>query len=411
MTGEGVGTLPQGVGRHYAFFLFSDFGHVNPTLGLTKELVSRGHRVTYVIDRRYTDLVRGAGAARVVDYISQRGDFGYGGMPTADEMGADGYALMMETITTVFPKALEAMADDVPDVVLYDFETFAAARMAGHIWGSRTVQLYPNQASNEEFSSRVALFDADHPSIQLGRAALEKFLDDNDVPLATLGSFAAEWDDHNLVFMPREFQTRGETFDERFSFVGPSIPKDTATGLWSPPDNGRRVVLISLGTESNRQPDFFRTCAEAFDDEQYHVVMTVGRGSGVATQGAFPANVEIHEWLPHLAVLPHADAFVCQGGMGSIMESLYFATPVVVVPQTLELLLNGERISELGLGRMLHGHEFSAGTLRSLVDKAAQDPVTRERLEWMRGRVRPAGGARRAADELEGLVAGVPAYQ
>ena len=36
--------------RHYALLLFADFGHIAPTLGVARELIARGHRVTYVID-------------------------------------------------------------------------------------------------------------------------------------------------------------------------------------------------------------------------------------------------------------------------------------------------------------------------------------------------------------------------
>lgn len=405
-----VSDRPAAGRRHFAFFLFPDFGHVNPALALTRELVARGHRVTHVTDHRFAELVGAAGASRLVGYSSRRGRFGACRMPSADEMGEQGVALLVETIETVHPLALTALADDVPDVVLYDFETFAAARMAARAWHRPTVQFSPNQAANEVFSWRVELFGTDHPSLREGQAVLEKFLAENGVEPRLLTEFAAEWDRHNIVFMPREFQTRGETFDGRFVFVGPAIadppPGGTARGTrWSPPPGREGVVLVSLGTESNRQPDFFRMCFDAFDGADRHVVMTLGRGFDPAGLGPAPANVELHQWLPHLEVLPHADAFVNQGGTGSVMESLHHAVPMVVVPQTVELLGNGRRVNELRLGRLLHADRVTAGRLRLLVEEVAGDPAVAGRLESMRATVRSCGGPSRAADEVERVAA------
>lgn len=55
-------------------FLFADFGHIGPTLGLTRELVRRGHRVTYFVDHQYSEVIERTGA-RAVGYKSRRGAF------------------------------------------------------------------------------------------------------------------------------------------------------------------------------------------------------------------------------------------------------------------------------------------------------------------------------------------------
>lgn len=40
------------MGKHFAFVAPPAFGHVNPTLPLVEELVSRGHRVSYATGPR-----------------------------------------------------------------------------------------------------------------------------------------------------------------------------------------------------------------------------------------------------------------------------------------------------------------------------------------------------------------------
>ncbi|MFE3497602.1 macrolide family glycosyltransferase [Streptomyces sp. NPDC059175] len=387
--------------RHVAVFVFADFGHVNPTLGLTRELVARGHRVTYVVDHRYTELVERAGA-RAVGYASRRGAFGKVPDPSAARLAAEGYQLLVETMDTVCPLAVAALASDVPDVVLYDFESFAAARMAAHLLGcTTTVQLSPSHASNETFSMRAQMLDPEDPSMREGGEALMRFTSDHGLAPEELGRFLAEWDDRNVVFQPREFQIEGGSFDDRFAFVGPSVVEDGAAVPWAPPGDDRRLALVSLGTESNRQRDFFRTCLDAFDGDDWHVVMTLGRGRDIAGLGPVPPYVEVHEWLPHPVVLPHADLLVCHAGMGSVMEALYFGTPLIAVPQTFELALTARRLAELKLGRWIDRDQLTSQTLAAAVREIVTDPGTPERMARMRAHVRGAGGAVRAADLLE----------
>ncbi|MEU8685215.1 macrolide family glycosyltransferase [Streptomyces sp. NPDC048611] len=387
--------------RHVAVFVFADFGHLSPTLGLTRELIRRGHRVTYFVDHQYREVVERTDARAVV-YTSRRGAFAK--VPDADaaRMAAEGHDLLVESMERVYPLALSTLAADPPDLVLYDFESFPAARMIAHtLGGVPTVQLGISHVSNEVFSMRRLLLDPDAPSMREGGAALMRFAGNNGLAPDGLARFLREWDDRNLAFLPREFQIEGTTFDESYVFVGPTVTAPEEDVPWSPPADGRRTALVSLGTESNRQRDFFRTCADAFDGAEWQVVMTLGREADLAGLGDLPPHVQAHRWLPHPAVLPHADVLVCHGGMSCLMEALHFATPVVVVPQGFEHTLTARRVAELGLGRMIDRDRLTADTLGAAVGDIVADPEIPERMAWMRASVRAAGGAARAARLLE----------
>jgi MGT family glycosyltransferase len=386
---------------HLALFLFPDYGHLKPTLELSRELVRRGHRVTYVTDERYAALVEDADATAVT-YTSRRGRLGSGQSVGVEDLGAIGVEFLIETIESVLPHAESSFAGDVPDAVLYDFESFAVARMLARRWSRPTVQLVPYLAANEKVSPRQEMFDPEHPAMARGHAALMEFIARNGLALQDVPRFAAESDDRNLVFLPRPFQPEGDSFDDRFVFVGPALdPDDGGEGAWHPPA-GRDVLLASLGTESNERKDFFGAFAEGFQGGSWHVVLTLGRDADPGAPGLDAPHLEAHSWLPHPRVLPHAKAFVCHGGMGSIMEALYYGTPVVVVPHTPEHRLNARRVTELGLGATLPPERFTAQTLRAAVDEVADDPRIRENTARMRRAARDAGGVRRAADVLAG---------
>jgi MGT family glycosyltransferase len=398
------GTAPNP--RPFALLLFADFGHIAPTLGPARELLARGHRVTYVVDERFRPAVEEAGATAVT-YTSARGDFYRAADPTPDRLAREGYELLLDTVRTVFPRAMDHFAADAPDVILYDYETVAPARVAARLLDAVPVQVSPSHAANETFSLRRQMWDADHPLMRRGASVLIEFMTSHGIGVQELGRYGAEWDERNLVFLPRAFQIQGDSFDERFAFVGPTVTEPPA-GTWTPPADGRRTALVSLGTEAGDRHAFFRVCAEAFDPAEWHVVMTLGRGADLDRLGPLPAHVEAHAWLPHPAVLPHAAVLVCHAGMGSIMEALYHGTPVVALPRAHELDLSARRLEECGVGRSLPRREVTARRLSDAVAGLLADPLLPRRLAEMRTAVREAGGAVRAANLLEDWAAERP---
>jgi MGT family glycosyltransferase len=378
---------------HVAVFLFPGYGHVNPTLEITRCLVALGHRVTYVLDEPYT---------------SRRGRLGAGSHMTGEDIGALGLAVLRESMEVILPLTLDAFEDDVPDLVLYDLESFFTARAAAARWGRPTAQLFPYLASNEHWALNTEVFDGAtenvHRCIELVREYLTGEGEDPDA----VWTFMANFDRRNLVLLPRELQPHGETFDERYAFTGHSLPfARPGTGSWQRPAGDGPVALITLGTEVNDRPDFFATCGDAFADGGWHLVMTVGPGNlpdgghpGGGT--AWPANVEVHEWLEFGTVLPHVSAVVCHSGMSTMLEAVSFGKPLVIVTYTPEDRVNARRFTELGLGVELPGSEVDAARLREAVESVAHDPAVRRALQRVRVSMLAAGGPPRAALLVDG---------
>jgi UDP:flavonoid glycosyltransferase YjiC (YdhE family) len=83
------------------------------------------------------------------------------------------------------------------------------------------------------------------------------------------------------------------------------------------------------------------------------------------------------------------------------MESLYRGTPLVVVPRSPDSFALAARVVELGVGRRLDGDRLTPDQLVATVLDVAADPGIRARVAELRQATHAAGGASRAADELE----------
>ncbi|MDG6106863.1 hypothetical protein Daura_29900 [Dactylosporangium aurantiacum] len=387
---------------HIAIFVFPDFGHFNPTLQIARHLVERGHRVTYVIDEAYRAPVASVGAA-LAGYRSVRRRLSAGSHVESAEIADLGLDILADATTRVIPAARAALESDRPDLIAYDFESFVPARILAREWGCRTLQYFPYVASNDHYSLHAATMDPDSDYVHRGVEEIMKILAEVEPDPAAMWAMMAVADRHNLVFLPRELQPHGDTFDDTFTFLGHCLPAEPPPVTWSAPDDDVPVALISMGTESNERTGMFRLCADAFADRSWHVVMTLGRGNALAA-GVSAVNVEAHEWLPHLAVLPRASVFVTHGGMGSLVEALYHGCPVVVVPHTPENTVNARRVQELGIGRYLPASSLDPATLRAAVDELTADPQILARAAAMRAAMRAGGGPAEGADVIERLL-------
>ncbi|MFI5908330.1 macrolide family glycosyltransferase [Dactylosporangium sp. NPDC051541] len=388
--------------HHIAFFIFPDYGHVNPTFEIARLLVERGHRVTYMLSPDYGPAVEAVGAS-LMPFAATRRRLSAGHVD-ADEIAELGLDILRYTTGEVLPAARAGFAADRPDLIVYDFESFVSARILAREWGSATVQFFPYLASNEQWSLHAEVFDPDSPAVHDGVETILRVLATVEPDPDAQWAMMSPQDARNLVLLPRELQPKGETFDDRYTFVGHCLPSAPPAVDWRPPDPDVAVALVSMGTESNEREHVFHMCAEAFADGAWHVVMTLGRGKRLPA-GLSAPNIEAHEWLPHLAVLPHAAVLVCHGGMGSVLEALYFGRPLVVVPHTPENRVNARRLQELGVGRLLEAERLDAATLRAAVDALAHDPQTLARVAAMRAALRASGGATLAADMVERALA------
>lgn len=165
---------------------------------------------------------------------------------------------------------------------------------------------------------------------------------------------------------------------------------------------GRKLLLVSLGSTFTKQPAFYRACVEAFGNlPDWYVVLQIGKFTDEAELGEVPDNIEVHRWVPQLEILRQADAFITHAGAGGSQEGLATATPMVAVPQAVDQFGNADVLASLGVARHVPMEEADAKTLREAVLGLLADPEVAVRLEAVRTGMAAEGGTRRAADLIE----------
>ncbi|ANH94092.1 glycosyl transferase [Streptomyces sp. SAT1] len=395
---------------HIAMFSVAAHGHVNPSLEVIRELVARGHRVTYAIPPSFAEKVAETGAEPKLWNSTLPG-------PDADPEAwgstlLDNVEPFLADAIQALPQLLDAYEGDEPDLVLHDITSYPA-RVLGHRWGVPVVSLSPNLVAWEGYEQEIAEPMWREPlQTERGRAYYARFgawLEENGITLHP-DVFAGR-PARSLVLIPKALQPNADRVDETtYTFVGACQGDRSAEGDWQRPAGADKVVLVSLGSSFTKQPAFYRACVEAFGTlPGWHLVLQIGRHVDPAELGEVPDNVEVRSWVPQLAVLKQADLFVTHAGAGGSQEGLATGTPMIAVPQAVDQFGNADMLQALGVARQLPTEEATAEALRENALALVGDPEVARRLAQIREEMAGEGGTRRAADLIEAELAAVRA--
>ncbi|MDG9726663.1 macrolide-inactivating glycosyltransferase [Streptomyces sp. DH41] len=391
---------------HIAMFSIAAHGHVNPSLEVIRELVARGHRVTYAIPPLFAEKVAETGAEPKLWNSTLPG-------PDADPEAwgttlLDNVEPFFDDAVQALPQLIEAYRGDEPDLVLHDITSYPA-RVLGHRWNVPVVSLSPNLVAWEGYEKEVGEPMWEEPlKTERGQAYYARFhawLEENGItmhPDPFVGRPA-----RSLVLIPKALQPNADRVDETtYTFVGACQGDRSAEGEWQRPDGAEKVVLVSLGSSFTKQPAFYRECVKAFGElPGWHVVLQVGKHVDAAELGDVPGNVEVRSWVPQLAILKQADLFVTHAGAGGSQEGLATATPMIAVPQAVDQFGNADMLQGLGVARHLPTEEATAEALRTAALALVDDPEVTRRLAGLQAQMAQEGGTRRAADLIEAELA------
>jgi MGT family glycosyltransferase len=384
---------------HVAMIGIPAVSHVLPSLEIIRELVARGHRVSYANDPAVAGLIEATGA-EFVPYGSV--------LPVADnnwpEDPIEAMGVFLDEGVQALPQLRAAYDHDPADLYLYDIGAYAA-RALGEAQGRPLMQLSPTYVGWEGYAEEVAAPIRQLPGADAYRERFARWLAECGATTLEVDTFCGP-PARSLALIPKAMQPNADRVDtDTVTFVGPCFGGRTDKETWTRPEGVGKVLLVSLGSAFTKQPEFYRRCLAAYGDlPGWHVVLQIGKYTDPAELGDIPANVEVHSWVPQLAILEQADAFVTHAGMGGSSEGLFTGVPMIAVPQAADQFNNADRLVELGVARRIDTEQATGEALRTALGELVADPEVARRSAALRAEARAEGGTPRAADLIEELL-------
>lgn len=375
-------------------------GHINPTIGVVKELVANGIEVIYYAGEDCRQQFENIGATfRTYDKW-----FNY---HHNAEVGTDiltmAFAEIDLTLACIEP-LLEITKEDSPDCIIYD---------PCCVWGKyigESLHL-PTVSSITTLVSTPWLLLCDRrlsftiiasllkgiPKIawarKIGIELMAKIGTEFRGIFYHIFDFFACVGELNIVFNSKSYQPFVNKLQGDFRFVGPSVPenRDTTTMDFSRYKN-RQVIYISLGTLHNQRVDFYRNVISAFADKDAEIILSIGRQTEITELGDLPANFTVKQFVPQLEVLKHTDLFITHGGMNSLNEAMYFNVPALIIPQQVEQAFNGRRLAKMGVAKLLPESQLSAQEIYRAAQEILSNPTYKASAQRYGEELRRGGG-------------------
>ena len=380
------------------FFCIPAHGHTNPTLGVVRELVSRGHEVWYYSYNVMREKIERAGARFIPcdEFDSEQKLAPKDAVRVGKDL-AFSTKILVDTTLALDDTVTRHMQELKPDCIVAD-------SMA--VWG-KAVALklgipFVSSTTTFAFNQHSAKIMKQSPAQVLGMLfSLPKInkdikrLQDRGYPVKSfLDIIRNDENTHTVVYTSPQFQPCAETFSDRYAFVGPSI----RPAVEKIEKTGEKLIYISMGTVNNNMAKLYRNCIDAFRDSSCQVILSVGNLVDIQEFADLPENIGVFSQVDQIAVLQQADVFVTHCGMNSVSEGLYFGVPLVMLPQTSEQHGVAARVLQMEAGVELK--KTAPEDIREAVEQVLEDARYKKNAQMIGDGVHSCAGAKGAADKI-----------
>jgi zeaxanthin glucosyltransferase len=398
-------------------------GHIHPFGALGRELIQRGHRVTFFHMPDLEHRVR----AEEIDFVPiGESDHPPGSLPASlAALGClKGLSALSFTIRAV-AMTTEMMLRDGPDAIrrshvsmlLVDQTEPAGCSIAERL-GIPFITICNALALNREPDVPPPFTPWSYQPVwwararnRIGYAASDRFTrpvtevvdryrkqwrlqphktpEDSFSPLAQISQQPALFD------FPRK------RLPASFHYAGPlrKVSARQSTFPWEQLD-GRPLIYASLGTLQNSRMDVFQCFSEACAGLDAQLAITHGGGLDNKDVPTLPGNPIVVSYAPQLELMSRARLTLTHSGLNTVLDSLSFGVPLIAIPITYEQPAIAQRILFTGVGETVPFSSLNASLLRSTVERVlAPGSPCSLRAQRMCQSIRSTGyGVTRAAD-------------
>jgi UDP:flavonoid glycosyltransferase YjiC (YdhE family) len=162
---------------------------------------------------------------------------------------------------------------------------------------------------------------------------------------------------------------------------------------------GSALIYLSLGSLGGADVDLMRRLVDVLGRTPHRYIVSKGPQH---LEYELADNMVGSEFLPQTTLIPQVDAVITHGGNNTTTECLHFSKPMIVLPRFWDQFDNAQRMDELGFEVRLPTYTFTNEAMDTALTTVL-DPVLRQRLTSIGGRVRARHGLHRGAEIIESV--------
>lgn len=411
---------------HLGVLCYQGAGHLNPLIAVSRELISRGHQVTFFLPRDFESqiLQQGLGFFPIEATVAE---------PTRRDNISDRHvkpgwiedtraklSRLDAEIDVYMREYLAAIRAVGVDALLMGEITFAGPTVAEvlhtpyfvvstsipHNFGwDAPLALLPHRTWQERLQARileVSIFSMQGPV----RRILDRHRHRAELgPVADIGATFPEL--AHITQWPRCLDIPRREVPDRFFYTGPFVDAGARPSVEFPWHklNGQPLVYASLGTTRKADPQIYHRIASACVGLDLQLVVTLGGRRNLESLGELPGNPVVVENAPQLDLLRRADLVITHAGPNTVLETLLSGKPMLALPVALDQPAVAAHLERLGVAEVLTPQQRSADEIRESLLKLRAENRYREAAWAIQTQLQSLHGTAQAACIVEEALA------
>ena len=167
--------------------------------------------------------------------------------------------------------------------------------------------------------------------------------------------------------------------------------------------NGKPLIYANLGTLQSRNWQVFDCIAEACQDLDAQLVISLGNPNADPAQTKFPGNPLVVAFPPHQQLIDRADLVITHAG-STALSCLSSGVPMVAIPITTDQPGMAARVARVGAGEVVSLAKLTVPKLKLAIEKVLADRTYRDNAAKLGAAIQAAGGVNYAADIVEQVI-------
>lgn len=379
------------------FLNVTTHGHVNPSLGLVKELSDRGVEVVYFSNEEFREKIEAAGAV----YRPYHYDL---------NIFKNGFDVLLDHGLDVMQDILQQIKGESFDAVIHSIAMPFSKQIAEylHLPAISMLDVFMGMQDfmKPDKTPLAGKFKAMNDAYLIEAKKIEQAL---SVQMPTrFFDLIFNVEPLNIVFTSEDFLPESDRvfFDEKYVLVGADLYQRLENKSDFPIErlkSAKNVLYVSFGTIfGGFAKELYQKVFEAFGDSEYLVVM-VAHQVGLE-ELTVPENFIVQNYIPQNEVLKYADVAITHNGLNSMNDLILNEVPFVSLPMGSDQPALADRIVELKAGVCLDYQQVDNAELKAAVEKVQLDPEYLNNLKAIKQSFLDAGGYKKAVDTIQAYI-------
>jgi len=408
-------------------------GHVLPALPLARELARRGHDTRWYCGKKFDEEVKATGARFIpyvaaYDYDDSDYDVAFPGRAKLSGLEQLRFDFVNVFVNQVVPqhRDMDRILTKFPaDAIVADPSVGAASTinecggppfavysvtclgLKGRDTAPFGLGLMPSYSSLGRSRNRLLHFLASNVIFrQVSKALAHQRISLGLPPSKFEGPFPSPY----LYLEPTvpSFEYPRTDLPPQVHFIGALLPETPANfelpSWWGEVINKRRpVVLVTQGTAATDAQQLISPTLTGLASENVLLIAAGVNTEEPAGMDRVPANAHLDAFFPFMALMPHVDLYITNGGFGGVHHALANGVPIVCGGATEEKPEICNRVAYSGVGINRKTNKPTPEQVHKAVKQILGEPSYRQRARQLQAELAQHDAPAEAATLLERL--------